>query len=192
MKKLIGMLSLVFLMAGLAVAQDFPRAEVFGGYQFLRASGDDFSKMFHGWRASVAGNFNRYFGVEAAFTGTYGDLYDIEGQPDDPNIDVNARINNYLYLFGPRFTMRSERVTAFTHFLLGGSKTSVSAAASDPLASLSANNFAWAIGGGLDLNVGKHVAIRPAQIDYIQIRSGEDLAGDLNCFGYSAGLVFKF
>jgi opacity protein-like surface antigen len=192
MKKLVGMVLLVFLMAGLAVAQDSPKVELFGGYQFLRASGNDFSKMLNGWRASVAGNLNEYIGVEASFTGTYGDFYDIDGLPDNPDTDVNARINNYTYLFGPRFTVRNDRVTGFAHVLFGGSRLSISAAASDPYSGFSSNDFAWGVGGGLDLNFVEHVAVRPVQIDYIQLRTGEDVAGNLNTFGYSAGLVIKF
>lgn len=192
MKKLIGIVSLAFMMAGFAAAQDFPKVELFGGFQFLRASGKDFSKMVKGWNASVSGNLSKYVGIEGAFTGTYGDFYDIDGEPDDPNIDVNARVHNYSYLFGPRFTARSHRITGFAHFLFGGYRTSIAAAASDPNASLSSNDFAWAVGGGLDVNAGKHLAIRPAQIDYIQIRTGDDFAGNLNAFGYSAGLVLKF
>ena len=189
MKKLVGVVSLVLLMSGFAVAQDFPRVEVFGGYQFLRATDQDFSKMFHGWRASVAGNLNKYLGIEGAFTGAYGDFYDIDGEPDDPDIDVNATINNYTYMFGPRFTMRSERVTGFAHFLLGGARTSVSAAPSDPNADLSMTDFAWVIGGGVDLNIAKYLAVRPAQFDFGQIRSDD---ANLNLIGYSAGIVVKF
>lgn len=191
MKKLLGVVVLMLLMAGAAVAQDFPGVEVFGGYQFLRVSQDDFSKMLHGWHASIVGNFHKYVGIEGAVTGTYGDFYDIDGEPDDPDIDVNARLHNYTFLFGPRFTARSERVTGFAHFLLGGCHTSVSAASSDPNADVSTNSFTWAIGGGVDVNVGSHFAVRPAQIDYMQIRN-DDFNGHMNGFGYSAGLVFKF
>ena len=195
MKKLVGILSLVFLMAGVAVAQDFPRVEVFGGYQFLRASqgaaGDDegFSQMFHGWSASGVVNINKYFGVEGVLTGVYGDFYDIDGEPDNPDIDVNARIHNYSYMFGPRLAVRSNRVTGFAHFLLGGSRMSISAAASDPNAGMSSNDFAWAIGGGVDINVIKNFAVRPAQFDFGQIRSDMD---NVNLVGYSAGVVVKF
>jgi opacity protein-like surface antigen len=191
MRQWIGAASLLLLLAGPVVAQDFPRAEVAGSYQFLRISQEDFGKMLHGWGASVAGNFNRYFGIEAAFTGTYGDFYDIDGEPDDPDIDVNARLHNYTFLFGPRFAARGERVTGFAHVLLGGFRTSISAAASDPNASESMNGFAWALGGGFDINLVKHLAVRPAQVDYMRFHS-DDLDSSMNGFGYSAGLVLKF
>ncbi|MBN1569370.1 MAG: outer membrane beta-barrel protein [Acidobacteria bacterium] len=192
MKKIcLAIVSLVLFSAGLP-AQDFPKVEIFGGYQFLKASQDDYGKMLHGWRMSVAGNFNRYFGIEGALSGTYGDLYDIDGEPDDEDIDVGARIHSYSYLFGPRFTARSKVVTGFAHFLVGGSRNSISAAATDPSASLSSNGFAWAVGGGLDLNLGEHLAIRPAQIDYGKIHTGDDFSGTLNSLGYSAGIVLKF
>jgi len=192
MKRSLLAIASLLMFSGALLAQDFPRVEVFGGYQILRVSQDDYGKTLNGWRVSMAGNLNRYFGIEGVVSGTYGDFYDIDGEPDDPDIDVNARIRNYSYLFGPRFTARSKVVTGFAHFLLGGSRTSVSAAASDPNATFSSNAFAWAVGGGLDLNLAKHFAVRPAQFDYGQIRTHDFGPGNVNSLTYSAGAVLKF
>jgi len=47
-----------------------------------------------------------------------------------------------------------------------------------------------AIGGGLDVNAGEHVAIRVIQADWLSFRrSGESSNGNVRV---SAGLVFRF
>ena len=63
------------------------------------------------------------------------------------------------------------------------------AASSDPNAGMTSNDFTWAIGGGIDINITKNLAVRPAQFDFGQIRSDMD---NVNLVGYSAGVVVKF
>src|SRR6266513_1919874 len=53
-----------------ALAQDIPKAEVFGGSSW--AGGN-----FHGWNASVTGNVTKRFGIVADFSGHYGN--ELEG-----------------------------------------------------------------------------------------------------------------
>jgi hypothetical protein len=53
MRKLLTV-TVLFLLASLAVAQDYPKAEIFGGYQFSRQN----SSNLNGWNASLTGNFN--------------------------------------------------------------------------------------------------------------------------------------
>jgi peptidoglycan-associated lipoprotein len=86
---------------------------------------------------------------------------------------------------GPRFSCRSSsRVTPFAQVLLGGARTSVSAFG----ASGSTNGFAFSTGGGVDLGVTKHIALRP-QLDYLGMRVGSNT---LNTVRGSFGIVFRF
>src|SRR5213596_2891209 len=58
-----------------AMAQDTPKAEVFGGYSYLRVnelSGLGIGLNLNGWNGSVTGNVNDWFGVKADFSGQYG------------------------------------------------------------------------------------------------------------------------
>jgi len=83
-----------------AAQRDFPRAEVFAGYQFLHLNP---SLNASGWNAAVNGNVNRWLGITADFSGVYkngGHLY--------------------TYMFGPSFSARTGPVTAFARTLLGG------------------------------------------------------------------------
>ncbi len=48
MRKLTGIILLFLLVSAAAVAQDFPKAEIFGGYQFTRQQ----SVNWNGWDAA--------------------------------------------------------------------------------------------------------------------------------------------
>jgi hypothetical protein len=64
----------VFALAALSFAADFPKAEIFGGYSYLSfdtgVSGIDRTNT-NGWDASATYNFNKYFGVKADINGQY-------------------------------------------------------------------------------------------------------------------------
>jgi hypothetical protein len=58
-------------------AQDAPRAEIFGGYQFFHAnSGISFAGFdsfnLNGWDGSLNGYFNRYLGITTDISGAHG------------------------------------------------------------------------------------------------------------------------
>lgn len=156
-------------------AEDPPRAEVFGGYQYFRlnsgVSGVGGVNL-NGWNAAFDGFFSKHVGISADFSGAYGSPF---------GVSVKA----HTFMFGPivRFPL-SERVTPFVHALGGGVHTSAgfggfSAAETDG---------AWAAGGGLDVGV-KHFNVRIGQFDFLQTRIGSQ---SQNNFRYSAGVVFRF
>jgi len=169
--------SILLVLSCFAVAQDNPKAEIFGGYQYLRAntgvSGVD-SINLNGWNASVNGFFTKNFGISADFSGIYGSPF-------------GASTSFYTYMFGPivRFP-NSSKIQPFAHALFGASHGSVSASG---LGSTSDNGFAWAAGGGVDVNVNHRFAVRLAQADYLMTTFSNT---NQNNFRYSAGVVFKF
>ena len=61
--KLSMVLALICFISIPLSAQDYPKAEVYGGYQLLHDSGMD----LHGFRGEVAGNFNSVFGLVGEF-----------------------------------------------------------------------------------------------------------------------------
>ena len=195
MKKNIALLLFVILCAAFAVAQDAPKAEVFGGYQFFSLDTKNFldigRQTFQGWDADVAVNLNKNFGVVGDISGAYKSESASSG-----GVSGEAKLKLHNFLFGPRFSYRTEKVTPFFEALFGAGHASASGSitgGTDPLsASGSLNGFAMAFGGGLDINAGKHIAIRPAKFDYIMngfSDSGESV--NLNNFRYAAGIVFK-
>ncbi len=149
MMKIILLVGLVALTGLPALGQDYPKAEVFFGGSLLRADGAPRGQqLFGGWQASVNGNFSETFGLTADLGGQYRS---ISGQ----------RVSQYEYLFGPRLTMRGEGATAFSHVLFGG----VTATGGG-----TNTGFAMGVGGGVDINVGRRVAIRAIQFDYLPNR----------------------
>jgi len=214
MRKLLWIAALALAFPMVAGAQDTPKVELFGGYSYLRVSenvtlvninpdvspavrpqpqgtvtttSNPFSPLnLNGWNAAVQYNLNSWFGVVADFTGYYGSpTKTISGTP------VTVDTNEYNYLFGPRFSYRkSERWTPFVHALFGGGHVHVkgSAPGFTPV-TFTDNAFSMAVGGGLDLKVANHVAIRLVDADYLMTKFGDD---HQNNFRYSAGLVFRF
>jgi hypothetical protein len=54
--------------------------------------------------------------------------------------------------------------------------------------------FTMALGGGLDVDAGKHVGIRLAEFDYVLSRYSNPLTstGNQNNFRYCGGIILKF
>lgn len=140
-------------------AQDsHPRAEIFGGFSYLPADGSDFPRRnSYGFQASLSGNISRWFGIVADFGGQYRKVTDLG--PGFPGVTVNTSV--FEYMAGPRFAVRRERFTFFTHALVGG------ATGRSGLSGFSDSNFALGGGAGLDINLGDRVALRAFQLDYV-------------------------
>jgi hypothetical protein len=160
---LVGILSLVSAARG--QERETPAAEISAGYSYFRAGGQDGLNL-HGGSVSLAANVNHWFGV----VGDYG-LYHM--QPSG-----FGGINFHSFTVGPRFSFRSSsKITPFAQVLVGG------------FHGLSTTGFALSVGGGLDVKVSEHLAIRPFQVEYMLLRAQGD---NLNCGRVSAGIVFRF
>ena len=152
MRKHLWVICLIFFAYLPATAQDTPKVEIFGGYSW--AGGN-----FHGWNASVTGNLSKSVGLVADFSGHYGS--EIEGPI---LVDEDA----HSFLFGPRFSHRGKRLTPFAYALFGITRFHESATISGQRLSDADTGFSPALGGGLDVAVSKHVAIRAFQLDYFR------------------------
>src|ERR1044071_10497901 len=122
MKKISLVIALLCATVASVNAQDaYPKVEIFGGYSYFNADpihGDNAKarKSSNGFALSLAGNLNSKIGLVAEFSGHHGTL----------NIFlINRDWNTYSFLFGPRFSVRNNRVTGFGHVLLGGVKTTI-------------------------------------------------------------------
>jgi opacity protein-like surface antigen len=158
------------------LAQNVPKVDVFGGYQYTRVDTGIpgvGSINLNGWNAALDGYFTKYLGVSADFSGAYGSPF-----------GVSTKLHTFM--FGPivRFP-NSSKITPFAHALFGGGHLSAS------FGGLSGGetDFAWAAGGGLDANISSRFAVRLAQADFLQTRIGGE---NQNNFRYSAGIVVKF
>lgn len=163
MRKILAVLVFSVVCSLTAAAQDHPRGEIYGGYQFAHFNPDINAS---GWNASIAGNVNSWFGVKADFSGAYKN---------------GGKLHTAMA--GPVFSYRkSERVTPFAHVLIGGAVASGGG--------ISENGFAMAVGGGLDVNLNKHIAWRLVQGDWLMFRAGGET--DKKNARVSTGIVFRF
>lgn len=170
MRKVLIAFVILLLSAITTVAQSEPRAEVFAGYSFLSADAQDFigqRKGFHGVGFSVAGDFGPHFGLVGDFSYNHANYF-------------GTGVNAATYVFGPRVSLRGKSATGFAHVLFGGTWLRVPGA--------SDTGFTMAIGGGVDLNAGRHFAVRLAQVDYLPSHLGGRRSHSVR---YEGGIVFK-
>ena len=160
MHKLTKLLALILLLPLAAVAQEQPKATIFGGYSYLRNGGDNFlnnntvggSNSLNGWEGQGTYNFTRHFGITADVNGIYRTIASLSLLP---GVSASANQRLYSFLFGPTVTANFGRVTVFGHALFGEAHSSLGAGVSLPIIGglsqdlTGANAFAMAFGGGV-------------------------------------------
>jgi hypothetical protein len=175
------------LFAGTAHAQ----VQIFGGYSYLRPAVNSQTIFFcpgvgcpqtstttmhlnlNGWEASASFNPVRLFGFTADFAGNYGTF---EG----------STVHVQTYLFGPQVRFPGP-ISPFAHVLFGDAHETLGA--SESFAPASANAFAIAAGGGLDIKLVPFVSLRVIQVDDLITRFGSATQHQPRA---SAGLVIHF
>jgi opacity protein-like surface antigen len=189
---------------------EFPKIEIFAGYSALGENQKPISFngiiVPHGY-ASGAGletslirNFNRHLGLKADFSAHFND----ETGPGDVTIcnpacstatqTIQFRSRVYNFLAGPELKARNHtRFTPFVYALGGLGHTHARFDTPGPTFNLllrkSTNDFAMALGGGLDLRATKRTSIR-ASMDYNPIFIGDSSGGTRNLVRLSLGILF--
>lgn len=185
MRKLFVLVVLVFAAGTMLIAQEVPTAEVYMGYTFIRINTGTQVNAFtpSGGLGAIQFNFNKNFGLVGEFGGTHKEGVSISGP------DRALEQTQFSYLFGPRaFVNRAGRYSPFVEFLFGGVHNSRSFGVSNSLLTpgfnvpsgvtadvgptstrfrTTQNAFAYALGGGLDIKLHRHIAVRPIQLDYL-------------------------
>jgi hypothetical protein len=197
MRKAIIPLLLASLFTLPLLAQDYPKAEVFGGYQYLHIGASDGSAGVgsNGWNGSATFNFNKHLGVAGDFSGAY--------KTEDTSIvgvPVSASTRVYSYAGGPVFSVDSgARINPFAHALFGGAHASAKACAtllSADCVSDSENGFTFMLGGGVDAKVNRALAVRLIQADWVYYHfsgvNGGPSSSQSNNVRISTGIVVRF
>ncbi len=170
MKRHLLLLTIVFLVARPAVAQippsGIPVTEIFAGGSYFRAGVRSGSNLA-GWQAAIDYNIFKHTSLVLDFGGQYENF-------------AGTTRSLYQYMGGPRFKYRAGRATAFVHGLVGGDASHI------PGSTVGA--FAAGAGGGLDINVGRHVAVRVFQVDWISDHSHDVWRQNIRG---AFGVVFK-
>jgi opacity protein-like surface antigen len=182
----------------------YPKIELFLGYSYLRAMPTPTTGnrlvWLNGGSTSIAFNVKRYFGI----VGDFGGFNDSRLEFRDtgaPSTVVSSSGTAFTYLLGPRFSYRgSGRWTIFAQGLFGAIHASDVTASSGCTGAgctviPSENSFALTAGGGVDLRLHRHLALRIAQAEYMMTRfenlntGSTEMQNDLRL---SSGLVFRF
>jgi outer membrane protein OmpA-like peptidoglycan-associated protein len=183
----------------LAAAQDqpAPKWELYGGYSFLYPNADvhgllpggllpvnsPLESNPRGAGASITYDFNRWFGLTLDASTHWGGGETTLGKRID-----DAAFSNLS--FGPKVTFRGAHVAPFLEALVGDHRLM-------PDAFHDIDKLGFMIGGGLDFNVSKHVALRLPRVDYVMssYRYGPSAttgSTDLRGIRAQAGLVFTW
>jgi len=182
-----------------------PTAELFLGYSYLRAvptmAQGNRMVYLNGGSTSLAFNLNRYLGLAADFGGFNDSQIRFGGTGSTSSNTADSSGTAYTFLFGPRLSFRGRgRVTPFVQALFGGIHASAVTLSSGctglgctPLPS--ETSFAMTAGGGLDVKVRRHFAIRIIQAEYLMTRFEDHSTGSSatqNDMRLSSGIVFRF
>ncbi|HKQ76256.1 MAG TPA: hypothetical protein VJ810_21355 [Blastocatellia bacterium] len=203
--KFVCLLILGILFCPVALAQEYSKVEFYAGYSSVRTDDEIVDLMglspglfgtasrlganLNGWNITVNGNPTKWLGVVADFSGAYGSIeYGAPGLGK-----FSARSDFLLFLFGPQFSARADRVTFFVRPLVGAAKLDQKALAFGQSFSSDETAFAFGAGGGVDVKSSKLISVRTLQVDYIFTRfnsQGID-HGTMRALRISTGLVFR-
>lgn len=213
MQKTLALMVFAALSGGMAFAADYPVAETFLGYTYMRANSATDVPAFsmNGGSGQVAVNFNRWVGVVMDLGAVHN------GNINDHQLDTTL-VN---FLWGPRVSLRYHRITPYFNILFGGARLSTSfpvtvvapPTPTNPIvlpgepepvppgtvvglrAVHSQTAFAMTVGGGLDIRITRHVSFRPIGLDYMltRLQNPQDLQDrNQNNLRYTTGFNFTF
>lgn len=196
-------LGIIMLFGTIAFAQDYDhKIEITGDYSYIHANPQNNNIIptfsLNGGGGSGAFYFSKYIGIEAEFEGYGSYTHNVI----TPAGIISASGNLFTYNVGPIAKFRTSHFEPFVEALFGGAHSNfygniynVCPGCTVLSKSPSNNAFDFIIGGGVDIPLGEHFVIRPAQFDYLLTRFGNDFtAGNNNQsnFRFQAGVQYRF
>ncbi len=196
----------------LATSAFAQRFEAYGDYSYLRynptITGLN-TRSLSGGGGGLQVNFWKFLGLKADLQGYMSTETTVNvtspistSQGIIPVGTYKSNSTMFSYLFGPVVRIPAGRVRPFGELLFGGVHTNLYGQLSSNLivggqsnVSASAQHpFAMAFGGGLDVAVNKHFAIRLAEVDWMLTRFTNiwTNTNNQNNFRYLGGAVFTF
>jgi outer membrane immunogenic protein len=196
MKKLTTMKTVAFLLLALglaamaprpAVAQSGPRVDVGIDYNYVRTNAPGGSCgcfAMNGGSGWVAINFSHRLGIVGEFASQHA---------SNISSSSGADLTLTSYLAGLRYTWgRTHHFAPFAQVLLGGAHASGSLAPGNSGLPRSPNAFALIAGGGLDIGLTRHLALRAFEADYYLTRFDNSVNDQQNNLRIAAGVIVRF
>ena len=185
-------------LATVAAAQEppAPKWELYGGYSFFDPGANVHGQLPgallplssrlesnpRGAGASATYNFNRWFGLTLDTSTDWG-----SGEVGLPKRIDDAAFANIS--FGPKITFRHHRLSPFVEALVGDHRLT-------PDAFHDVDKLGLLVGGGLDINLSRHVALRLIRADYVvsnyRFAPPTVTSTDIRGLRAQSGLVFMF
>ena len=189
MNKLTVLLGIVVLFAAAAVAQSsaaLPKVEL--SINYVNTRGDfapNGSNAFHLQGMSMDGVINLYHGL-----GLAGEL---AGEHAGQISSAGESLSLFSYMAGPRYSHPlGDRFTPYVQGLFGRVHGFDSMFPKAGGTVPSANAFAMALGGGLEVRLPHHLSLKALQADYFKTDLPNDYANRQNNFRLTTGIVFRF
>jgi outer membrane immunogenic protein len=118
---------------------------------------------------------------------------EVAGQHADNINAAHSQLSLISYLIGPRYTYHaSHRFVPFAQALVGGVHGFDAYFPNQDGSNTTPDAFALAAGGGLNINLSRHFAVRAFQADYFFTHLPNNQGDRQNNLRLSAGIIFKF
>jgi outer membrane protein OmpA-like peptidoglycan-associated protein/opacity protein-like surface antigen len=212
MKLIAAILSgMALLFVTKASAQDYPKAELGLNYTYIRFNAENQLKSGGGFSLNGGGGdftyyFTHAFGLKAEFGGTTSQTRTFNFSNDPvacPGGSCTISVQGNLFTYNALlvYKHRSKHFEPFLETGFGGAHTNAYGNVKNVCTGCvfaknpSNNAFDYILGGGFDVPLTKHFAIRPAQFDFLLTRFGNGFtSGNQNQsnFRYQGGMVFRF
>lgn len=216
MRKWMLILGVLLFSSVAAQAQDpGGRLEVFAGVTYGQFNTGLFSNASHasvaGWHIAPALKINRFLSFTGDFSEYFGSFGVFVGpnQTGIPGFGFDAHFHDRVrtYSAGPEIGVRVAHLRPFAHALVGVTHGIVYDKELDQNGKVTKTQseqkrLSYALGGGVDVNLTKHVSLRAVQIDWFRNNFSEldptdpngilTKAGRQNNVRISAGVVFRF
>ena len=155
-------------------AQEYP---LFEGFLGASVSNNDFGEARHtmpGWHVSLGLNLWQNLRFVGEFSGQHRHT-NIQSDFSEQQV----QLDEYQFLFGPEYVFyRSRQTMPFLHVLLGAGARHYYIPGDDPQHPRDVlavdYGFASGFGGGLDIALSRHWALRPLQFDYVLTNLSHD------------------
>ncbi len=184
-----------FAMAAMASAQSLPKWELYGGYsEDLAGAGVAGQKQLptNGVQVEFDRVVTSYFRVTSQFNAQFADhVVNIAPPPPPPPVGGYVNGKELLALFGPEATYRGmKRFDIFGHYLIGLAYGRENQVPVIPTATYT--TWAYALGGGLDMKLGRRVSARLIGFDWITTHFPVNSPEAQDNWRLTGGFMFHF